>query len=268
MSRLKFFVSVLSLGAALLSAQITPPRIGFARFSDKTLHPVYGVNSNFIVGDALLTSVSAASFSNQFGIVAIPGHIQVLRSNLTVIADYESTDSAPVVGIEGDASTAVAWIPSRQTLLHWDGSALAPVKVLALDSPVISVRLKNAKTAEFLLAQSGAVAKASISLDNGTIVGFRTVPAAQSPAIEQSSYTLWVHNGVLRIETANGIIQETPLFAVDVRLERISSDWVQIASRSSNQAWLLHLTTSALQLYELPTAAATKQLSLTAGARQ
>jgi hypothetical protein len=266
MSGLKSFAFALSLAAAgLMSAQIAPPRIGFARFGDSTLHPVLGVSSNFIVGDPVLTSVSAASFSNQFGIVAITGHIRLLRSDLTPVADYETPETAPVLGIDGGVTTALAWLPSSQTLLHWNGSVLAPVKVLGLDSPVVSVRLKNAKTAELLLEAPGGIAKASVSLDNGTVVGFRTLPGAHPPAMEQSPYTLWVRNGVLRIEIANGIVQEVPLFAVDVLLERISSDWVQVASRSSNRSWLLHVAPSSLELFELPAPRTATQMSFSSG---
>src|SRR5579875_1764717 len=87
--------------AGLLPAQVSIPRIGLARYADGSVWAVNGLRANFVLGTRLLTTVTAASFSDAGGLVAIPGEIDLIRPDGSVVGRYRTDETQPLLDIPG-----------------------------------------------------------------------------------------------------------------------------------------------------------------------
>lgn len=109
--------------AGLLPAQISIPRIGLVRYADGSVWAVNGLKSNFVLGTRLLTGVTIASFSDTGGLVAIPGEIDLIRLDGSVVGKYRTDETQPVLNISSGLTSATIYLRSSHTLLHWNGTS-------------------------------------------------------------------------------------------------------------------------------------------------
>ena len=250
---LPFFV------AGLVSAQVSAPKIGMAKYSDGTVWAILGLPSNLILGNESLSYADAISFSDFGGLVSSHGQIQLLGPDLHVVGEYDSSEAAPVLNVDGGLTSAIAWLPSESKLLHWDGKSFIATETSSSLFPgrVSSVRLENNSLAKLLVVQSDqSVAEVTISLDKGNLLGIAVVPGVSGPAIQEPGFVLFQDEQGLEIESASGELHTLALPAHDLTIERMSSDWLHLASPSSKRNWALHMTGSQFDLSVLPAPAA------------
>ena len=236
-------------------AQLSAPKLGMARYSDRTVHPIYGLESNVLVNDQLLSDADAISFSDLGGLVSIAGHIQLLNSSGAVVAQYNSGEQSPVLNIDGALATAVGWLPSRSSIVYWNGQSFVATEIARGDLPgtVTSVQLINSGSAKLLASDpAGNVFAVNISLGLGQITSVNLLPGVKGPAFLQYSFVVSHDADGLHIEASNGAVRTLPLAAESVTFERMGTDWVHIASAGTAQDWALHLNTTALHLSQLP----------------
>jgi hypothetical protein len=250
-SRLILLVLV-SIAAIPLSAQLGAPRVGNARYADGTVRSVFGLDANFVVGPERMTG-TAASFSDQGGLVATSGKIQLLRPDGTVAGEYATPEVNPLLDIDGDLNSAVAWLPSTHTLLWWSGAGFNATQVAGeLPGRATSVQ-SDGSTATFLVtAADGSVLRTAVTVANGDIASAEVVPGAQGPAFAQASFVVFRAERGLAVEQANGDIRILSFAAPDLQIERMSSNWLHIHSAATNQDWALHLNRSVCELWQLP----------------
>ena len=250
-----FFSSALPfLLAAWLPAQVNAPKIGVARYSDNSVHAVFGLHEAFVVSAQAIGSAEAISFSDAGGLLANGGHIQLVGPSLTVLAEYESSESRPLLNIDGSLTTAIAWLPAQHALLRWNGNSFLTTEVnSALPGRVTCVRVHNPNTAQLLLVEAGGVvSEATISLDTGHLIGLGILPGVAAPAFAQHSFTLFHSDRGLEVKSENGAVRTLPISATDLMFERMSSDWVHLSSAATKQNWVLHLNERTLEVSELP----------------
>jgi hypothetical protein len=242
--------------AGCLEAQLTVPKVGVVRFPDGGLRTVLGLDSNFIVNREVIAKADADSFSDQGGLLAKNGRIQLLGPDLKVVAEYDSGESAPLLNIDGDLRTAIAWLPTERALLYWDGKSFALAQTNdQLLSHVLALRVGNSKTAKLLiLEQGGAVSSATVSLESGNLLALNFLPGVQRSVFEQHSFLLFQDRDGLEIQAPDGKVRTIPISVPDLSFERISSDWLHLTSPSAKQDWLLHLNRSTLAISQLPAA--------------
>lgn len=254
-TRLVFLLFVSVWPAAWLEGgQVDAPRVGVARYSDNSVHTVFGLPGDFVISNQVIGSADAVSFSDSGGLLAKNGRIQLIEPSAAVIAEYESGESAPLLNVDGDLRSAIAWLPARHSLLHWNGKSFVVTDVAsALPGVVTSLCLENASTAQLLLAEKGGVvSEATISLETGYLISLNVLPGIAGPAFRQHSFVLFHDERGLEIVSGSSAPHALPLSATDLIFERMSSDWLHLASASSKQNWILHLSKTALELSELP----------------
>ena len=241
--------------AALLQAQLGAPKIGLARYADHTVHAIYGLPFNFVLGKLAFAAADAISFSDSAGLVSRAGNIQLIAHDGSVIGEYNSAETAPVLNVDRDLKTAIAWLPSRHALLHWNGTCfeLSPVTDADLTGTVTSLRLENSQTASLLITgNNGDVFEASVSLETGNLISLNLLPGVRGSAFRQDSFLIFEDQQGLEIESPNGSIRSLPLAAADLTFERMSSDWLHLSSASARRDWALHLNATSLSLSQLP----------------
>lgn len=245
---------VLPFLAGSLPAQVATPKIGVARYADSSVRTVFGVSDNFIVSAQGLASADAVSFSDSGGLLSKSGHIQLIAPSGKILAEYDSGESMPILNVDGDLTSAIAWLPTQYALLHWNGKSFVTTNVNApLFGRVTALRVSNSKTACLLLAEpNGVVSEAAISLDTGNLVGLNVLPGVAAPAFAQQGFVLFHDEHGLEIASGSGAPRTLPLPASDLTFERMSSDWLHLTSPATKQNWALHLTKTVLELSELP----------------
>jgi hypothetical protein len=157
--------------------------------------------------------------------------------------------------MDGDASSAIAWLPRQSELLTWNGAQCTAIAVQypALSGLVDSVRMVGGNAAELLVTESdGSVDRVTVSLPDGMVTDVSAIPGANGSAFEQQSFLLFHDSNGLEVQAPDGSIRTLPIAQSDLTFERIGTDWVHISSASAQRDWVLHLNATMLELSELP----------------
>jgi hypothetical protein len=240
--------------AAALAAQVSAPRVGFARFSGGSVHAVSGLPANLLVTDASVARADHLSFSDSGGLLARAGQIDLVDANANVIASFASDDAAPLLNVDGLLTSAIGWLPSSHSILHWDGKAFVRTEA-NLAGDVTALELIEPEKVRLLVSNGNAsVSAVIVSLQTGQVIDSQIVPGIEGRAFAQHSFIVATNSKTLVVESADGQRRTLPLAAGDLTIERMSSDWLHIFSTSSGEHWALHLTQTDLQLSQLPPA--------------
>jgi len=244
----------LFLLAVVLPAQVSAPRVGFARFAGGSVHAVSGLPANLMVADLPIARADRLSFSDSGGLLSRNGQIDLVDANAQPVASFPSGEAAPLLNMDGALTTAIAWLPSNHSILHWDGKGFVSTEVNLADE-ITALQFIEPDRARLLVRQADAsVSIAIVSLKSGEVIDSQTVPGIEGHAFAQHSFIVATNSKTLVVESANGQRRVLPLAARDLTIERMSSDWLHIFSASSGEHWALHLTQTDLHLSRMPPA--------------
>jgi hypothetical protein len=208
-----------------------------------------------IVCDLPFDGTDAASFSDLGGIVSQQGTIRLLNPDLSVAFEFKTGEPAPVLNMEGDLTSAIAWLPSQRTLLRWDGSKFVSFAIpqADLDGQVTNLQAVNSKQARLLVTGGdGTVSAITFSTRNGSLISSETLGGVRGYAFSQSFFFVYAENNELVVNNMNGYRRSVALPAPDLIIERMSGQWLHLQSPSLKQDWALHLTQAQLELSILP----------------
>jgi hypothetical protein len=258
MKLLIFITSALPIClAGLLCAAVRAPNVGVVRYADGTVRPVYGLEANLIAGGQMLPIADAVSFSDYGGLVALNGRIQLVGPRGALVAEYNSHERKPVLNIDRGLRSAIAYLPSREALLRWNGKSFVLRKLNrgTVSGTVTSVQFLGAQMARLLTTtKNDNVSEVMISLETGELVSERFLPGVKGPAFLYQAFVLFRGKQGLEVEAPGGSRRTVPLPANDFQIQRMSSDWLHLSSPSIARDWVLHLNRTALDISELPAA--------------
>jgi hypothetical protein len=243
----------------LLPAQVSTPNVGSARFAGHVF-AVHGISFNFLVAKMPWTSAAAVSFSDAGGLLSQNGTVTLVGRDGVSLADFASDEAAPVLNIDGPLTTAVAWLPTKHALLHWNGTAfiLQEVNDSSLASEVTYLQLISPRMARLLVTHGdNSVSAVTVSIDTGEVVSADLLPSAHGRAFVQCSFVLSEDKQGLVMESTSGerrtiTLAQNPLPEGDLTIERMSTYWLHISSASTGQHWALFLNSKDLSLSALP----------------
>jgi hypothetical protein len=247
-------LSILIFTAACF-AQISAPRIGIARYPDGSLHALRGLSANIIVSDLPVEPVDAASFSDRGGIVSHKGVLRLLNSELSTVAEYNAGPGKPLLSINDELTSALAWISSNNTLIHWDGSQFRSVTVT---DPDLSGRVTDLQFSRNLEAQltvvhaDKTVSLLNVSLQDGSVLTWQLLPGVRGETFTQGSDFVYTTATELLVDNLRGSRRSLPLPAADLQIERMSNNWFNLYSPSQKQNWALHVTHADVSISQLP----------------
>ncbi len=206
-----FFVTAF-VSAGLTHAEVNTPRIGLVRYADGSVWVMNGLRANFVLATRLFTATKEACFSDVGGLVAIPGEIELVTLEGSVVGRYRTEEAQPVLRIDKNLSSATIWLPSTKTMLRWNGKSFTAAEGEAPD-----------------------------------------------PAFRQKSFLLFSDASGFEVQAADGNTRTLPIKATDIKMQRMSGDWVHLSSNSLHRDWALFLGGSDVQLSELPAAQETSK---------
>jgi hypothetical protein len=246
-------VALMMAGLPLL-AQLSVPKVGTARYADGSLHSVQGLPANMIVADLPFGTTQAASFSNGGGLVAQNGVVRLLTNNFSPVAEYPVAET-PLLSIDGDLTSALAWLPKAHLLVHWNGSRFDALDLSEsdLDGQVTDIQSSGSKQARLLVLRANkSVSAVTVSLRNGNLVSSEPLIGVRGYAFGQSFFVVYASEKELVVDNLRGYRRSVPLPAADFVMERMSDNWLHIYSPSLRQNWALYLTQAELNLSLLP----------------
>jgi len=220
---------------------------------------IYGIEANFIVGKQMLPIADVVSFSDFGGLVAVNGRIQLVGVRGALVAEYNAHERKPLLNIDRDLTTAIAYLPSREALLRWNGKALILIQLTRGSFPgtVTSVEAIGAREAKLLTTtRDGNVSELTMSLDTGQLMSVKFLPGIQGPAFLYHGFVIFRGGHGFEVEAPNGNRRAIALPPKDLTIERMSSEWMHLTSSTTKQDWALQLNGSTLRLSELPAAPA------------
>ena len=250
---MKLLVGLLSLAAAL-AAQVSAPRVGFARFSGGSVYMVSGLSANFLVGGSAVARADRASFSDSGGLLSRQGEIELVDADARPIASFVSDEAAPVLNIDGALTTAIAWLPSSHSILYWDGKDFVRIEANLAGEVTAAQIIEPGKARLFVRQADTSIAAVLVSLKTGQVLDSQSLPGISGQAVAQHSFVVATDSKGLIVESSNGQRRTLPIAARDLAIERMSSDWLHIFSTTSGEHWALHLTENDLQLSQMPPA--------------
>ncbi|HZS57217.1 MAG TPA: hypothetical protein VFA65_22635 [Bryobacteraceae bacterium] len=255
-----------SLGAVLLfateafsAAQVNAPPIGIARMPDSTVRMLAGLPENIVLDSRTFGSFDAASFSDQAGLVAKNGKILLVKTDFTVVGQCETAEPEPVLNVDGDSTSAIAWLPGSQSILHWNGRSFSSEAVSGLSASlkVSSLRMRGSGAVQLLLTDpDGSVFEAEISLESGNLTSLKSLPGIRGPAFWQGALIVFYGANGLEAVGPTGVAHTIAIGARDLTFDRISSKWVLLTSPSAGRMWALHMNGEDIHLSEVPASAA------------
>jgi hypothetical protein len=234
-------------------AEVGMPRLGAIRQANGVIVPFFGLASNSIAGKPLpYKNVLSGSFSDKAGLLLMPDRIVLLDANELEIASYPSSDANAIVSVSEGLTSAVVWLPSETSLLHWNGNRFESTELDKSLIPGKVLDLVSAGGDNITLLLQEATGRSEYSLEAGQLRHLRYLPAGNGPALLIGSAVLIQDGTHLQLVKKNGDVNTIPLSSAAVRFEKASRNAVHILSISGERHWILELGTSGPLLSELP----------------
>ncbi len=255
MKRFVTSIFAAALFTSCLKAQINPPRAGFLRYGSLPLQGVYGIPGNFVPAQASFGAATAVSFSDAGGLLAANGLIELVRADGSLAASYKSGPTTPLLNIDRDLTTAVAWLPDSHSLVWWNGKRfeLAELGEGIPNGRITSVALTSPTTARLLVTNpDGSVSAAVVSLATDNISSSDLLPEVTGPAFQFGSFLLWAGESGLELQAEAGLNHTLTSPAGPFTAERMSTHWVHVYFPSDRTHWALHLSETQPTLWRLP----------------
>lgn len=254
--RIKAVSQLLFILAGSLCAQVSAPQIGLVRYADGGVYPLLGVQGNYVLGTRRFDSVDALSFSGKSGLLARGGMLLLVNESLDVVATSETGESAPLVGVDVGLDSAIAWLPARKQLMHWNGTAFVSVPVLQEQSggTLFSISKQGQDRATLLSrAADGGVEEVTVSLATGAVLSRTLLTGIAGDVYRQGNLLLSVQGGqLLTFNPKTGTSKAVGLRAADVVFERVSATCVHVWANRARRDWMVHLIGDQASVYELP----------------
>ncbi len=248
-------LALLTSGSA--NCQLSTPSVGYVRYMNDGVRGVYGLEGNYIVGRDVLALAETASFSDDGGLIFQSGSLTLVDSKLTALSTTPVAGSDPIVRVDGNLQTAIAWVPASRVLVHWNGESFVSIAVPGLSEgdTVTSVRKLDSSTASLLVQkQDSSIVRDRVSLRTGEFKSSTLIPAASGSAFEDGTRIVCFKDGRLSVLSQTGeLLQAFSIPADDrVLVEQVSSRCLHFSTKTPGQDWLLHTDGNDLHLYKLP----------------
>ena len=180
--------------AGTLGAQVSAPSPGFIRNGAFPIQAVYGVPGSLVAASTTLGAADALAFADRFGIIAAGGEVKLLRSNGLNLGHFETLENHPVLNLDSDPASAVAWLPESHSLLFWNNNQWQQSAIDGLPdgAAVTSVTRDSAPSSRLLLTQTDAsVLAVTIALPQASVTSIDVLPGVCGPAFQFGSKLIW-----------------------------------------------------------------------------
>ena len=249
---------LIAFSTAITAGAITDPLVGLVRYTNGVVATVYGVSGSYVTRQITSESANGLSFSKAGGILATADALELISSSLTTISRFDTAESAPLVSMGETEDSALAWLPSRRSIVHWTGTdwTVSPEVAQLPSNNVSSISFETQTTASLLVRMpDDSVAKALVSLKTGEMLSLTLQPGVINNAFAFRDWIICARGNRLDLQKADGTEKLIPLGATGVhtvQFERAGTNDVHIYTSQPVRDWMLHFGNETLSLTELP----------------
>lgn len=241
-------LSLVTLGAAVLSGQVAVPRIGTVRDAAGDLRLVTGVAGSFSLPPAFGVNAVSGEFSGLAGVWQLHDRLVVTSPDGSETASRPAAGGPIVVAFAPGGTSGVVWLTASAELLQFPG--FQSLDVPDWNGDPLSLSATRTRLTAVIRREDGLWLVDS-PLAGGRVLRQRLLPGVEPPVLLASDGTL-LHSedAALVITSRDGVEQRLPLPARPTALERIGDGWVAV--RLDTALYALRLAT--FDLWRLPAA--------------
>ena len=257
MKRAMLAVLSIAAGAAWAQTTLTPPLVGFMRDALDSVHPVYGLAGNFLVGDPVASGIVSAAFSGSYGLLKTANAVVVIDRTAAVVASSGASDGPALFALARTGEPALAYLPGPGALLAWKAGtfqaiAFDPVALAA--KAVLSIAVPDSDHAALIVQRDDGLWDVRILLATGEIDSQTAISGVAAPA-------MMVATGELLYSDADGIVirnadgSERHVAAQlpdSFTLEQMGDGWIQLQDPAGGQQFAVCIGLHREQIYQLP----------------
>jgi len=250
---------IASLLAAIAAAQpaIRPPRMGFVGQADGTLRPVYGVAGSFILGPPVAAKVISQAFSGSLGLLKTDATLVAFDGRGQALASMNAAAGPALFAFSPDGVTALACVPSSNTLVEWRGGKFSTVPFPPEPDTVVAIAMPNAFDAALIIDRNGDLWESWLQLGHASVSSQRALAGVTSPllALASGDFVYGDAGGIVVRKPDNSEVHVAAHLPAKFSLRQMGSDWVQLADLESGRRFAIRISSGHECLFQLPEAA-------------
>jgi hypothetical protein len=249
-------ISFFFAAVAWPQSAIAPPQVGFVQSADRSLRPVYGLASNFILGPPVAGQTSTQAFSGSVGLQKTDSSLVAFDTHGNTIASTNAAPGPALFAFSPDGAMALAYIASNGTLIEWRAGRFHPVSVRMPRESVVAIAFPNPSEARLFVEKDVGITETRLPLLPAGSHSQAVVTGVTAPLLPLPS-------GDLVYSDSNGIVIRRP-DASEVRiaaalpasfsLQQMNRDWVQLSDLQSDARFAIHAASGREAYYQLPEA--------------
>ncbi len=257
----KKILAAISIMAGVLLAQtsLTAPQVGFMHDMADSVHPVYGLAGNFLVGEALASGVVSAAFSGSYALLKTGTAIVMTDRAGEIIAASPTVDGPAQFSFACNGEPVLAYLGKTGELLVWKAGTFeaAPFDSATLGAgAVLSVAASDSEHGVVIVQRDGDLWNVRIRLATGEIDSQTAITGVTPPLLMLPTGELVFSGaGGIVIRRADGTERIVPTrLPSSFALEQMGDGWIQLRDLTSVQQFALRITGDTEQIYQLPEA--------------
>jgi hypothetical protein len=254
------FLATLLIGFAVIAPRaaaqsgIRPPQVGFAGNADGTLRPVYGVAGNFILGPSIAARVISQAFSGSIGLLKTESTLEAFNGQGQMLAATDAAEGPALFAFSPDGLTALAYVPSSNTLVQWKGGQLVTLPLHPGLGTVLAIALTNPLEASLIVQREGGIWETRFSFTQAS-------PASQKALVGVTAPVLALASGGLVFSDTNGFVLRNPNGAevhiaaqvpAQFSMQQMAGNWLQVNDLDNGRRFAIRIAAGREGFYRLP----------------
>ena len=236
---------------------IAPPVLGFVEDSARALRPAYGVSGNFILGPAVAGAILNQAFSGSVGLLKTDSSLAAFDPKGRLLVSMKAPAGPALFAFSPSGGEALAYLPSSQTLIEWNGSAFTLVSIesqsLGRDD-VLAIAFPNSSQASLIVQRPDALWQLQLPLDSRSALSQSALPGIHAPVLTLPSGDLvYSSDGGIVVRRPNGLETHVPAsLPAKFSLQQMNQYWVELADLDSSARYAIRATPGREAFYRLP----------------
>jgi len=256
---MRAILATLSMAAGVAWAQtsLTPPQVGFMRDATDSLRPVYGIASNFLLGDAVAIGVISAAHSGSSGWFKTSSTVAVIDRTGSIVASTEAPGGAALFAFARAGEPALAYLAASGTMLAWNAGAFTavPFNATALGAnAVLSIAAPDSDHAAMIVQRDLGLWDVRIQLATGEIDAQTAIAGAAAPVLMLSSGDLVYSdtNGIVLRKIDGSERHISAQLPVSFAFLQMGEAWIQLQDLAGGRQFAIRIAQNREQSYQLP----------------
>jgi hypothetical protein len=246
---------VAALPSAWAQPALAPPQLGFVRDSASALRPVYGVTGSFILGSPLAGKIVSEAFSGSIGLLKTDSSLAAFDSTGKQLASIAAAGGPALFAFSPGGSTALAYIPSSNSLIEWRGSVFAPLLANYEEAgTVLAIAFPTPLEAALMVQRKDTIWGLNLPLGENQAISQHALIGVRAPllALPTGDVVYSDSHGIVVRRTDATEVHIAARLPVSFSLQQMNQNWAQVMDLNSSAQFAIHTAPGREGFYRLP----------------